>query len=126
MKSFRRRVERGSPCRHEAKSEVKVRARALRRRRSKEISVHVHVHDDREGATATVEPPRATKPRPRLAFTGPLFGWRDHYEPIVKRYAATAEVEERRRRRRSVFKRSRWLLLTGMLAALVALSCLFL
>jgi len=91
MKSFRRRVERGSPCRHEVKIETKVRARARRRRQSREVTVHVHVHDDREGTKATVETPRAAKPRPQRAFTGPLFGWRDHYEPIVKRYAATAE-----------------------------------
>ena len=92
--------------------------------------VQVHVHKDAGGTKVTVVEPQAA-PEPEVlpqppAFTGVLFGWEDHYRPIVKRFAAKAERQGRRQRARAFFKRSHLLIMLALLGTMAVLSCRYL
>jgi hypothetical protein len=87
-----------------------------------QIVLQVHVHN--QAAPAEVpQPPRARRRTLRPMFTGRLFGWEEHYEPIAKKMQPLLAGRERNRKP-GLFGRLRRLgLLLALLAAVVAVGC---
>ncbi len=89
--------------------------------------VEVHVHNElprpenptRDRSGAMYIPPHR---RPRPAFTGSLFSWRDHYHPIFEKIVPMVAGKAERERR--FFSRlARFTLWVAVLAALTTVGC---
>jgi len=95
-----------------------------------DVVVEVHVHNElprpesppttsRDRAGAMYFPPHR---RPRPAFTGSLFSWRDHYHPIFEKIVPMV-ADKAERERRFLSRLARFTLWVAVLAALTTVGC---
>jgi hypothetical protein len=95
--------------------------------------LHVHVHNDvsiGDDAQAKGRSRRRTgantlAAQRRPVFSGQLFGWKEHYDPIAKRMAPMISGDGKRPRK-LLARLSRLGLLIATLATVVAVGCQYL
>jgi hypothetical protein len=122
----RRRIHRTRRHGHRV-VEAAPQAREVRvaRAGAEQVIVQVHVHADAKPA----EPAPAPHPRRRTLrpiFTGRLFGWEDHYEPIAKKMQPILEGRAKKKAAGLLGRLRRFGLLIALLAAIAAVGCHYL
>lgn len=133
MTNPRNRTNRGRAYRHDQDVPGQpARAKGVRvvRRGSDQVVLHVHVHNDVHGAEQTRPARRSgadtSIAQRRPSFTGPLYGWDDHYKPIAKKMAPIVAAMHRKAERSLLGRLRRIGFLIVLLASVVAVSCQYL
>jgi hypothetical protein len=135
VKQSRNRIDRRRGYRHEAAGAAvqRPRAVAVTRAETDKVVVHVHVHNEVAAPEeASARPRRRTGANTMAAqrrpmFSGKLFGWKEHYEPIAKRMAPLADAAGSKRDLKLLATRlSRVGVIIAALVTVVAVGCRYL